>query len=83
MNGNGNGNGVPAALANSMGREKKPFSYLPGGIDFSELKSPRMQKRINKHLQGSGQSADQTVGVLLRIQAILLIGRSHITSKLT
>lgn len=55
--------GVPSALATSMGREKKPFTYLPGGIDFSELKSPKMQKRINKHLQGSGQSPDQTVGV--------------------
>ena len=55
---------VPGALANSMGREKKPFTYLPGGIDFSELKSPKMQKRINKHLEGSGQSADQTVKFL-------------------
>jgi len=61
MNGNSNGN-VPAALSTSMGMEKKPFTYLPGGIDFSELKSPKMQKRINKHLQGGppGQPTDQT-----------------------
>ena len=56
MNGN-----VPAALTSSMGMEKKPFTYLPGGFDFSELKSPKMQKRIHKHLQGSGQSPEQTV----------------------
>ena len=42
--------------------EKKPFTYLPGGIDFSELKSPKMQKRINKHMQGgTGQTSDQSV----------------------
>ena len=43
MNGN-----VPSVLSKAMGMEKKPFTYLPGGIDFSELKSPKMQKRINK-----------------------------------
>ena len=60
MNGN-----VPSALSTSMGMEKKPFTYLPGGIDFSELKSPKMQKRIHKHLQGNGLAADQTVSVSL------------------
>ena len=30
---------------------KKPFSYCPGGINFSELKtkSPSMARRIEKH----------------------------------
>ena len=57
MNGN-----VPSVLSKAMGMEKKPFTYLPGGIDFSELKSPKMQKRINKHMQGgNGQSSDQSV----------------------
>lgn len=62
--------GVPSALATSMGREKKPFTYLPGGIDFSELKSPKMQKRINKHLQGSGQSHDQTVSTNFKFKMV-------------
>lgn len=31
------------------GGTKKPFSYCPGGIDFSQLKSPRMARRIAKH----------------------------------
>ena len=28
---------------------KKPFSYIPGGINFNELKSPKMAKRIARH----------------------------------
>ena len=43
--------GVPAAIATSGGT-RKPFSYCPGGIDFSELKSPKMAKRIAKHQSG-------------------------------
>ena len=59
MNGN-----VPSVLSKAMGMEKKPFTYLPGGIDFSELKSPKMQKRINKHMQGgNGQTSDQSVKI--------------------
>ena len=53
--------------------EKKPFTYLPGGIDFSELKSPKMQKRIHKHLQGNGLAADQTVSVSEKFPAWYLI----------
>ena len=56
MNGN-----VPSVLSKAMGMEKKPFTYLPGGIDFSELKSPKMQKRINKHMQGGNGQTDQSV----------------------
>lgn len=29
-----------------MTKDKKPFTYTPGGIDLSEIRSPRMQKRI-------------------------------------
>ena len=34
-----------------MASTKKPFSYCPGGINFSELKtkSPSMARRIEKH----------------------------------
>ncbi len=61
---------LPAAIAStSMAAErsggKKPFTYLPGGIDFSELKSPKMQKRINKHLEGSGQPMDQSLSKVI------------------
>lgn len=28
----------PAALAGAMMKDKKPFTYTPGGIDLSEIK---------------------------------------------
>ncbi len=40
---------MPSALAGSMAREKKPFTYLPGGLDFSEIRSPKMAKRLARH----------------------------------
>ncbi len=40
---------LPSALVGSMGREKKPFTYLPGGLDFSEIRSPKMAKRLARH----------------------------------
>lgn len=40
---------LPAALHNTLQKDKKPFTYTPGGIDFSELRSPRMQRRIDKN----------------------------------
>ena len=41
MASSGGGNGGPDT--------RKPFTYCPGGINFSELKSPRMARRIAKH----------------------------------
>jgi hypothetical protein len=44
--------GVPGVLAPSTNGgpdTRKPFTYCPGGINFSELKSPRMARRIAKH----------------------------------
>ena len=43
---------LPPAIMNSGGGTKKPFSYCPGGIDFSELKSPKIARRIAKHQAG-------------------------------
>jgi len=42
--------GVPTALQNAMNgpQETKPFTYLPGGLDFSEIRSPKMAKRLAK-----------------------------------
>lgn len=34
-----------------MLKDKKPFTYTPGGIDLSEIKSPRMQRRIVRNAQ--------------------------------
>jgi len=47
----------PQCVQNAMmTKDKKPFTYTPGGIDLSEVKSPRMQRRIerNAHLGGAG-----------------------------
>ncbi|XP_060523384.1 uncharacterized protein LOC132700207 isoform X2 [Cylas formicarius] len=47
----------PACVQNAMmTKDKKPFTYTPGGIDLSEVRSPRMQRRIerNANLGGVG-----------------------------
>lgn len=47
----------PPCVQNAMmTKDKKPFTYTPGGIDLSEVKSPRMQRRIerNANLGGVG-----------------------------
>jgi len=36
-------------ILTSSGGTKKPFTYCPGGINFNELKSPKMARRIAKH----------------------------------
>merc|ERR1719270_3151516 len=43
---------LPPAISSNAGGSKKPFSYCPGGIDFSELKSPKIARRIAKHQAG-------------------------------
>ena len=55
-------NGVPAALQNAMNgpQDSKPFTYLPGGLDFSEIRSPRMAKRLAKHQVFSGLANGNT-----------------------
>ena len=38
-----------------MTKDKKPFTYTPGGIDFlAEIRSPRMQRRISKNAADEG-----------------------------
>lgn len=34
-----------------MMKDKKPFTYTPGGLDLSEIRSPRMQRRISRNAQ--------------------------------
>ena len=46
---------LPPAIMNSGSGTKKPFSYCPGGIDFSELKSPKIARRIAKHQAGMNE----------------------------
>uniref|UniRef100_A0A0A9X1N5 Uncharacterized protein n=1 Tax=Lygus hesperus TaxID=30085 RepID=A0A0A9X1N5_LYGHE len=39
----------PAAIQNAMMKDKKPFTYTPGGLDLAEIRSPRMAKRISRN----------------------------------
>lgn len=39
---------MPAALLTSMKRDKKPFTYTPGGVNLSEVLNARLQKRLER-----------------------------------
>lgn len=55
----------PAAIQNAMmTKDKKPFTYTPGGIDFlAEIRSPRMQRRISKNAADEGVANHQQMPV--------------------
>lgn len=44
----------PSAIQGAMGRERKPFTYTPGGLDLSEIKSERMAKRLMRNAMNQG-----------------------------
>lgn len=44
----------PSALHGAMGRERKPFTYTPGGLDLSEIKSERMARRLMRNAMNQG-----------------------------
>lgn len=47
----------PPCVQNAMmTKDKKPFTYTPGGIDLSEIKSPRMARRIERNANYGGVS---------------------------
>lgn len=37
-----------------MNRDRKPFTYTPGGLDLSEIKSERMAKRLMRNAMNEG-----------------------------
>lgn len=46
---------MPSCVQNAMmTKDKKPFTYTPCGIDLSQIKSPRMAKRIQRNAQMEG-----------------------------
>lgn len=46
---------APACVQNAMmTKDKKPFTYTPGGIDLSQIKSPRMAKRLAQNASSEG-----------------------------
>lgn len=45
----------PPCIQNAMmTKDKKPFTYTPGGIDLSEVRSPRMARRIERNANLGG-----------------------------
>ncbi|XP_076372855.1 uncharacterized protein LOC143257701 [Tachypleus tridentatus] len=48
---------LPSKLYGTLKKDKKPFTYTPGGIDLSEIRSPRMAKRIIANQQDPGVAA--------------------------
>jgi hypothetical protein len=54
----------PAAIQNAMmTKDKKPFTYTPGGLDLSQIRSPRMQRRITRNANAEGVSDQPQVGI--------------------
>lgn len=47
-----------------MTKDKKPFTYTPGGIDLSQIKSPRMAKRVQKNAMSEGVTGPPKVSPL-------------------
>ncbi|XP_076326094.1 uncharacterized protein LOC143233599 isoform X2 [Tachypleus tridentatus] len=48
---------LPGPLHGSLKKDKKPFTYIPGGIDLSQIKSPRMARRLIANQQDPGVGA--------------------------
>lgn len=44
----------PSALFGAMNKERKPFTYTPGGLDLSEIKSERMAQRLMRNAMNEG-----------------------------
>nr|XP_034835905.1 LOW QUALITY PROTEIN: titin-like [Maniola hyperantus] len=44
----------PSALFGAMNKERKPFTYTPGGLDLSEIKSERMAQRLMRNAMSEG-----------------------------
>ncbi|XP_045454804.1 probable serine/threonine-protein kinase kinX [Melitaea cinxia] len=44
----------PSALYGAMNKERKPFTYTPGGLDLSEIKSERMAQRLMRNAMSEG-----------------------------
>lgn len=46
---------MPSCVQNAMmTKDKKPFTYTPGGIDLSQIKSARMAQRISRNANMEG-----------------------------
>lgn len=61
---------APACVQNAMmTKDKKPFTYTPGGIDLSQIKSPRMAKRISMNANSPGVQNTPKISPLAQISS--------------
>lgn len=52
----------PACVQNAMmTKDKKPFTYTPGGLDLSQIKSPRMARRLTRNANSEGVDGTQPI----------------------
>ncbi|CAN8020568.1 unnamed protein product, partial [Ixodes persulcatus] len=70
---------LPPQLHGTLGKDKKPFTYTPGGLDLSEIKSPRIQRRIEARqqaaaAQGEGWGDPASQGVSRQMEGLNLDG---------
>ncbi|KAL1471941.1 hypothetical protein MTO96_023411 [Rhipicephalus appendiculatus] len=50
---------LPPQLVGTLNsKDKKPFTYTPGGLDLSEIKSPRIQRRINARQEAAAAQGE-------------------------
>lgn len=69
---------MPSCVQNAMmTKDKKPFTYTPGGIDLSQIKSPRMAQRISRNANMEGVTnqpkQSQATHVWLTIKFTIII----------
>lgn len=59
---------MPACVQNAMfSKDKKPFTYTPGGIDLSQIKSPRMARRIERNANCEGVTNQPKMSPLAQV----------------
>lgn len=60
---------MPACVQNAMyTKDKKPFTYTPGGIDLSQIKSPRMARRIERNANCEGVTNQPKISPLAQVR---------------
>lgn len=53
----------PSTLHGAMNRDRKPFTYTPGGLDLSQIKSERMAKRLMRNAMDQGVPEHPTTNI--------------------
>lgn len=69
---------MPSCVQNAMmTKDKKPFTYTPGGIDLSQIKSPRMAQRISRNANMEGVTNQPKPSPLAQVSIKLILDQHH------